>query len=139
MYNTNSSASRYEFGTIATYICDTSYVLSVNLKPRVCRGDSIQGLWNGNTPICKCKDVYFNHIYFVVTLVVLIFCGIFFICVQIVITIFIFPYLKHPNYELAIDHYNNVIVLTSISNNMPYITSYIIVPVNATKYYTIMS
>ena len=111
MYNTNSSASSYEFGTIATYICDTSYVLSVtDLKPRVCSGDSVQGVWNGNTPICKCKDVYFNHTNFVVTLhvVVLFFCGIFFICVQIVITIFTFPYLKQPNYELAIDHYNMI-------------------------------
>ena len=60
VYNTNSSDSTYEFGTIATYICDTSYVLSGDSEPKVCEGVHVQGFWSGNAPICKCKSVYFK-------------------------------------------------------------------------------
>ncbi len=45
------------FGTVATYTCDTGYVMSAGEAVRSCDGDdaSTIGYWTGPDPVCTCE------------------------------------------------------------------------------------
>ena len=45
----------FDYGTTATYSCDTGFGLSGGDKERVCggNGSSPNGVWNGVTPHCE--------------------------------------------------------------------------------------
>ncbi len=49
-------------GSIATYVCDSGYMLVGN-QQRTCHGTMSN--WNGTEPICECKSVhYINSLLF---------------------------------------------------------------------------
>ena len=52
---TYSSDLTYEYGTIATYQCDSGYELTGGDTVRTCTGDGSNpvGQWNGNAPFCS--------------------------------------------------------------------------------------
>ena len=52
----------YDYGTIATYQCDSGYELTGGDTVRTCTGDgsSTMGQWNGAAPVCTGKA---NNLY----------------------------------------------------------------------------
>ena len=50
----NDTTSPYEFGTVATYVCDTGFSL-IGETTRTCDGDDSSpiGMWTGNDPSCS--------------------------------------------------------------------------------------
>ena len=58
-----SSPAPYEFGTTATYICNTGYGLSGDVT-RTCEGDgsSPTGMWSGALPTCEGKPTMISQV-----------------------------------------------------------------------------
>ena len=52
------TAEHYEYGTTATYQCDSGYELTGGDTVRTCTNDGSRpvGQWNGTAPVCKGKD-----------------------------------------------------------------------------------
>ena len=53
-YSTSmSQTSTFDFGTIATFSCDSGLAVSGSVE-RTCHGDgsNVNGEWNGNDPTC---------------------------------------------------------------------------------------
>ena len=50
----NDTISPFEFGTVATYVCDIGFSL-LGAATRTCDGDgsSPNGMWTGNDPSCN--------------------------------------------------------------------------------------
>ena len=47
--------SQYDYGTIATYKCNTGFVLTVGDVERTCGdGNDVNGEWSGTAPVCQC-------------------------------------------------------------------------------------
>ena len=55
--NAKNSGDPYDYGTTATYQCDSGYELTGGDTVRTCTGDgsSPVGQWNGTTPNCTGK------------------------------------------------------------------------------------
>ena len=55
---TYSTMSQYDYGTTATYQCDSGYELTGGDTLRTCTGDgsSPVGQWSGAAPVCTGKD-----------------------------------------------------------------------------------
>ncbi len=51
------STSLYEFGTVATYVCDSGFGLSGGVISSTCGGDDSDpvGTWSGTAPSCLCE------------------------------------------------------------------------------------
>ncbi len=56
------TTSPFDFGTLATYICDTGFSLSGNVA-RTCTGDdsSPVGIWSGGDPTCISENNIFPY------------------------------------------------------------------------------
>ena len=51
------ATSPYEFGTVATYVCNSGFGLSGGVAVRTCGGDDSDpaGTWSGTAPSCLCR------------------------------------------------------------------------------------
>ncbi len=56
---TSNAISPFDFGTIATYICDLGFSLNGN-GTRTCTGDDSSpiGMWTGDNPTCICEYLF---------------------------------------------------------------------------------
>ena len=54
IYSTGTAEDQFDYGTTATYQCDSGYELTGGDTVRTCTGDgsSPVGQWNGTTPTC---------------------------------------------------------------------------------------
>ncbi len=62
-YNADMTAP-YNVGTVATYSCNTGFVLSGGNVVRTCVdvGDGSGGIFNGNAPTCIRKSITFSAV-----------------------------------------------------------------------------
>ena len=56
-YSSNAAMSQYDYGTTATYECDSGYELTEGDTVRTCTGDgsNSEDQWNGTAPVCLSK------------------------------------------------------------------------------------
>ena len=63
------TTSPHDFGTVATFICNTGCSLSGD-SARTCGGDgsSQSGVWSGSSPVCLCELLSFQYVQVLQTL-----------------------------------------------------------------------
>ena len=74
-YSTGTTKNQYDYGTTATYQCDSGYELTGGDTVRTCTGDgsSPANQWNGTAPICLGN--YFRHSIVYYNLMILLSCA----------------------------------------------------------------
>ena len=59
IYSTDIT-SPFDFGTVATYVCNTGFGLIGEEATQLCDGDdsSPNGVWSGRSPMCDGQSIY---------------------------------------------------------------------------------